>query len=178
MLYSPVVNITDYHYTAVHSHKALLRKTAEQQGVVLERNLLECKGCAMSKGLRRCTKQPTHTRAGKKLGRVFVGLRGPMMIKSHGEKRYTLIVRDDFSRYMWVYFMRQESNAAETFKHILSDTRADGVPSQVVTVRSDGGDEFCGGVFGDICRSRCIKQKSPRPSVPIQLAGRASARFD
>ena len=72
--------------------------------------------------------------------------------------RYTLIVRNNFSPYTWVYFMCYKLDAAETFKHFLLDTRADGVPSQVVTVRSDGGGEFCGGKFGDLCRLRCIKQ--------------------
>ena len=81
------------------------------------------------------------------------------MVESDGGKRYTLIVRDDFSRYTWVCFMRHKSDDAETFKQFLSDTRAGGVPSQVVTVRSDGGREFCGGRFGDLCRSRCIKQE-------------------
>ena len=66
----PVVNINDYHCAAGHFHEALLRKNAEQQGIVLERKLLECKGCSMAKGLRRGIKQSTHTRAGKKLGRV------------------------------------------------------------------------------------------------------------
>ena len=155
----PVVNINDYHCATGHSHEALLRKTAEQQGIVLEGKLLACKGCSMAKGLRRGIKQSTHTRADKKLGRVFVDLSGPKVVESHGGKRYTLIVRDDFSRYTWVYFMRHKSDAAETFKQFLADTRADGVPSQVMPVRSDGGGGFCGGKFGDLCRSRCIKQE-------------------
>ena len=46
--------------------------------------------------------------------------------------------------------MRHKSDAAEMFKQFLSDTRADGVPSHVVNVRSDGGGEFCGGKFGDL----------------------------
>ena len=57
----PVDNINDYLCAAEHSHEALLRKTAEQQGVVLEAKLLECKGCSMAKSLRRIIKQPTHT---------------------------------------------------------------------------------------------------------------------
>ena len=57
----PVVNINDYHCATGHSREALLRKTAEQQGVVLEGKLLECKGCSMAKGLRRGIKQSTHT---------------------------------------------------------------------------------------------------------------------
>ena len=76
----------------------------------------------MAKGLRRGIKQSTHTRAEKKLGRVFVDLSGSKMVESHGGKRYTLIVRDDFSRYTSVYFMRHESDGAETFKQLLSDT--------------------------------------------------------
>ena len=96
----------------------------------------------MAKGLRRGIKRSTHTRAGKKLGRVFVDLSGPKVVKSHGGKCYTLIMSDDFSRYTWVYTMRHKSDAAETFNQFLSDTRADSVPSQVVTVRSEGGGEF------------------------------------
>ena len=102
-------------------------------------------------------------------------LSGPKVVESDGGKRYTLIVRDDFSWYTWVYFMRHKSDAAETFKQFFSDTRADGVPSQVVTVRSDGGGEFCGGKFGDLRRLRCIKQEF---TSPIQWGSRARARFD
>ena len=162
----PAVNINDYHCATGHSHEALLRKTAGQHGIVLEGKLLECKGCSMAKGLRRGIKQSTHTRAGKKLGRVLVDLSVPKVVKSHGGKRYTLIMSDDFSRYTWVYIMRHKSDAAETFNQFLSDTRADGVPSQVVTVRSEGGGEFCGGQFGALCRSRCIKQEFTTADSP------------
>ena len=99
----------------------------------------------MAKGLRKGIKQSTHTRAAKKLGRVFVDLSGPKVVESLGRKRYTLIVRDDFSRYTWVYFMRHKSDATELFEQFLADSRADGVPSTVVIVRFDGGDEFRGG---------------------------------
>ena len=123
-----VVNINDYHFAAGHSHEALLRKTAEHRRIVLEGKLLKCKGCSMAKGLRRVIKQSTHTRADKKLGRVFVDSSGPKVVESHGGKRYTLIVCDDCSRYTWVYFMRHKSDAAEIFKLLFADTRADGVP--------------------------------------------------
>ena len=93
-------------------------------------------------------------------------LSGPKVVKSHGGKRYPLILRDGCSRYAWVYFMRHKSDAAGTFKQLLSDTHADDVPSQVVTVRSDGGGEFCGGKFGDLCRSRCIKQEFTTADSP------------
>ena len=87
--------------------------------------------------------------------------------------------------------MRHKSDAAKTFKQFLSDTRAVGVPSQVVTVQSAGGGEFCGGEFGDLCRSRCIKQEFTTADSPhyngvaeralgfietVAMAGRTQAR--
>ena len=62
--------------------------------------------------------------------------------------------------------MRHKSDAEEMFKQFLADTRADGVPSQVMIVRSDGGGKFRGGKFGDLCRSRCIKQKFTTADSP------------
>ena len=101
----------------------------------------------------------THTHGEKKLGTVFVYLNDRKVVTSHGGTRYTLIVRDHFSRYTWVYFMCHKSDAAETFKQFLSETRADGFPSQMVTVRSNGVGDVCRGKFRDLYRSRCIKQK-------------------
>ena len=97
-----MVNINDYHCATGNSHEALLRKTAEKQGKVLEGKLLECKGCSMAKGLRRGIKQSRHTRADKSPVGFSVDLSGPKVVESHGEKRYALIVCDDFSRYTWV----------------------------------------------------------------------------
>ncbi|CAN0489046.1 unnamed protein product, partial [Laminaria digitata] len=84
-----------------------------------------------------------------------------------GRKWFTLIVRDDFSRHTWVHLMRHNSDAAELFEQFLADVRADdGVPSKVVVVRSDDGGEFRGGKFGDLCRSRGIKQEFTTADSP------------
>ena len=68
---NPTVDINEYHCAAGHSHE-VLRKTAEQQGVVLEEKLLACRGCSMAKGLRKGIKQSTYTRADKKLEWVWI----------------------------------------------------------------------------------------------------------
>ena len=93
-------------------------------------------------------------------------LSGPKVVESLERKRYTLIVRDDSSRCTWVYFMRHKSDAAKMFVQFLADARADGVPSTVVIVRSDGGDELRGGKFGDLCRSRGIKREFTTADSP------------
>ena len=56
-----------------------------------------------------------------------------------------MLVKDDFSRYAWVYFLKHKSDAADAFRKFLADVRAGGVPSKVEIVRSDNGGEFFGG---------------------------------
>ena len=171
----PAIDINDYHCAAGNYHEVLRRKTAEQPGVVLDGKLLYCRGFPMANGLHNGIKQPTQTRTYKKLERGFVDLSGHKVVESLGRGRYALIVRDDFSWYTWVYFMRHKSDAAEMFEQFLVDTSADGVPSNVVIVRSDGGGEFRGRKFGDLCRSRDIKQEFTTADSPQfnGVAGRA-----
>ena len=90
----------------------------------------------MATGLRKGITQSMHTRTDKKLWGGGCGFEWVQGDKSLGGKRYTLIVCDDFSRYSWVHFMRHKPDATELFEQFLSDTRADGVPSEVVIVRS------------------------------------------
>ena len=82
-----------------------------------------------------------------------------MVVQSIGGKRYTLIVRDDCTRFTRVYFFRHKSDAASAFKSFLAEVRADGTPSAVMAVRSDNGREFFGGAFGELCRKCGIKQE-------------------
>ena len=156
---NPPPDINILHCTFGHAHEGLLKKTATQQGIAYSGELHECRGCSMAKGLRKPIARSTQTRADKRLQRVFVNLSGPTAVKSIGGKRYTLIVRDDCTRFNRVYFLRHKSDAASAFESFLAEVRADGIPSTVMAVRSDNGREFFGGAFGELCRKRCIKQE-------------------
>ena len=156
---NPLTDINILHCTFGHAHEGLLKKTATQQGIAYSGELHECRGCSMAKGLRKPIARSTRTRADKRLQRVFVDLSRPMAVKSIGGKRYTLIVRDDCTRFNRVYFLRHKSDAASAFESFLAEVRADDIPSTVMAVRSDNGREFFGGAFGELCRKRCIKQE-------------------
>ena len=152
-------DINIIHCTFGHTHEVLLKKAATQQGIAYSGELHECRGCSMAKGLRKPIARSTHTRAAKKLQRVFVDLSGPMDVQSIRGKRYTFIVRDDSTRFTRVYFLRHKSDAASAFESFLAEVRADGTPSAVMAVRSDNGREFFRGAFGKLCRKRGIKQE-------------------
>ena len=103
-----------FHCTYDHTHEALLKQTAQQQGVSLRGELHECWGCSMAKGLRKPIARSTDTRADKKVERVFVDLSGNMAVPSIGGKRDTRIVGDDHKRFTRVYFLAKKSDAVRS----------------------------------------------------------------
>ncbi|CAB1096963.1 unnamed protein product [Ectocarpus sp. CCAP 1310/34] len=149
----------------------LLQKTAKQQGVQLTGGpLLPCLGCSMSKGQVKPISKSTDTRAAKNLFRLFLDLRGRMQFKSIGGNWYTLIIRDDCTRWTRVFFMKHKSDAAAAFERYLADYRAETVPCEVFVARTDGGGEFQG-QFAEVCRRYGIKQEFTPPNTPNNAAG-------
>ena len=94
----------------------LLRETAKSLRVELLVRLRPCTGCSMAKGYRKLIANSTKSRATDKLRRVFVDLSGPKSTHSLLGKKYVKIVKDDFTRYSWVYFLERKSDAAEAFR--------------------------------------------------------------
>ena len=129
------VDTNDFHVAHAHAHEGALRKTAKQMGVTPEGKLHECKGCSMEKGIRMSITSKTNSHENKRLSRVFADLGGNKHVASMGENKYPVIVRDDFSRYVWLYFIRHTFDATEEFKQFLADLRVEGIPSEVVVVR-------------------------------------------
>ena len=149
-LHDTTVDINVFHCVHGHANEFLLRETAKSLGIELLGRLRPCTGCSMAKEYRKPIANSTKSRATKKLGRVFVDLSGPKSIPSLLGKKYVMMVKDDFTRYAWVYFVERKSDAADAFRKFLADVRGDGVPSEVERVRSDNGGEFFVGEFGDV----------------------------
>ncbi|CAB1099797.1 unnamed protein product [Ectocarpus sp. CCAP 1310/34] len=158
-------DLNGYHPAHGHANETLLRITAEQQGVQLtDGPLLPCLGCSMSKGQVKPVQKSTSTRAVKKLFRVYLDLGGKMKTRSIGGNWYTLIIRDDCSRWTCVFFFNH-SDAAVGFEKSLADYRTKGVPCKVYIARTDGGGEFQG-QFAEVCRRHGIKQEFTPPHTP------------
>ena len=152
------VDINLFHQSHGHLHEGLLRATAKQLGVTLVGKLHECKGCSIAKGLRKPIPTSTTTRAVKPFERVFMDVSGPKVTESAGGMKYSFLIRDGFSRKIWMYFGKQKSDTTRAFKLYLADVGVKCIPSVVETVRSEGGGEFAG-TFSDLCRGRGIRQE-------------------
>ena len=140
----------------------LLRKTAKQIGVKLQGQLVPCQGCSGAKRIRKPVKPFTYIRAAKPAERFFIDLSGPKSVQSPGGKEYMAIVRDDFSRFTRVFFLRiKDEIAANVLKY-----QAEIAPRKVEVVRSDGGGEFWKGAFGALCTRKEIMQEFTTADSP------------
>ena len=164
------VDINDFHSSFGHVHEGLLRETAKQRNVNLIGTLRECQGCSIAKGRAKPISTTAGTRAVKPGGHVFFYVCGKKSMHSIGGKKYMLMIRDDFTRFNAVYFMRSKNGVSRYFRQYLADYRSTGVTCPVETVRTDDAAEFKGGTFADLCRERGIRQESTTADS-LQLNG-------
>jgi hypothetical protein len=67
---------------------------------------------------------------------------GPMQTNSIGGSFYFLTFIDDFSRKIWIYFLRHKSKTFTKFKEFKSEDEKYSA-KYVKFLRSDGGGEYC-----------------------------------
>ena len=99
------------------------------------------------------------------LHRVFVDLSGPKPTQSVGGALYIMLIKDDFSHFGWMYLLSKKSGAGATLRRFLADIRDSTKPSVVECARADGGGEFSGGAFKELCGGRGIRQEFKTPDT-------------
>ncbi|KAK2383145.1 putative mitochondrial protein [Trifolium repens] len=108
-----------------------------------------------------------HQTTSKVLELLHMNLMGPMQVGSLGGKRYALVVVDDYSRYTWVNFIREKSDAFDDFKELCIQIQRE-KGSNVVRIRSDHGREFENSKFNEFCSTEEIKHEYSSPITPQQ----------
>lgn len=92
---------------------------------------------------------------------------GPMHVATPGGARYFVLFIDDFSGWRAVYFLKQKSEVADSFKVFLSVLRSD-TSHLVHTLRSDNGGEFTNSSFKNWLAQKNIKLETSAPHTPEQ----------
>ena len=98
---------------------------------------------------------------------LHVVLMGPTRIESLGGKRYIMVIVDDFSRYIWVEFLREKSEACEKMK-VLCRRLQNEKGVSIVKIRSNHGKEFKNARFNPFCEKNGIKKEFSTPKTPQQ----------
>ncbi|WJX12614.1 hypothetical protein P8452_03091 [Trifolium repens] len=126
-----------------------------------------CGECQTGKQIRMSHPMLEHQTTSKVLELLHMDLMGPMQVESLGGKRYALVVVDDYSRYTWVNFIREKSDAFDVFKELCIQVQRE-KGSNVVRIRSDHGREFENSKFDEFCSTEGIKHEYSSPITPQQ----------
>lgn len=70
--------------------------------------------------------------------------------------KYFLLIVDDFSGKMWVYFLKYKSDVFSIFQKFKSLVEKE-FGCNIITLRTDNGGEFCSSTFSNFCDTHGIK---------------------
>ena len=139
-------------------------------------NKFVCEACILGKQTQTVNREPS-TRATKPLEFVSTDVSGPIDPISSDGFRYVISFTDNYSGYIFLYLMRNKSDAAKALDKFLSDVSPIGkvrcfldlVPESVVLkMRSDNGGEYMGHEFKSILAKNHIRHEQCAPYSPHQ----------
>ena len=159
-------DITDFHYSFGHVHEGLMREPAKQKNVNLISTLQECQWDAIAKGCAKPISTLTGTRAAKLGGRDLLDFCGENSVQTIGGRKYMLIIRDGFTRFIAVCFIRSEDEVSIYFKRYLANYYFAAVPCPVEIVRTDDAAEFKSLSFANLSREQGNMQKTTTADSP------------
>ncbi|KAK8933850.1 hypothetical protein KSP39_PZI015291 [Platanthera zijinensis] len=132
----------------------------------LQEENTNCEDCIFSKSHRLPFPITATWRAQEPLELVHADLWGPAPTPSLGEMRYYLCIIDDFSRFSWIFFLKQKSEAFTEFKEFKAVAEESG--HSIKRLRTDRGGEFIGDDFMTFCKDHGISRELTSPRSPEQ----------
>ncbi|GJR67590.1 retrovirus-related pol polyprotein from transposon TNT 1-94 [Tanacetum coccineum] len=100
-----------------------------------------CSACALGKSKKHSHKPKVEDSIQEKLYLLHMDLCGPMRIQSINERKYILVIVDDYSRFTWVKFLRSKDEVLEFVIKFLKMIQVR-LNATVRNIRTDNGNEF------------------------------------
>ncbi|GKB89373.1 retrovirus-related pol polyprotein from transposon TNT 1-94 [Tanacetum coccineum] len=121
----------------------------------------------MSKAKRSSFKLKVVLSSKGRLNLLHMDLCGPMRVASINEKKYILVIVDDYSRYTWTLFLRSKDETPEVLKDFLTIIQRN-LQAQVISVRTDRGTEFLNKTLHVYFKKEGIEHQTSTPRTPEQ----------
>ncbi|GJU01736.1 retrovirus-related pol polyprotein from transposon TNT 1-94 [Tanacetum coccineum] len=100
-----------------------------------------CSACALGKSMKKPHKPKSEETNQEKLYLLHMDLYGPMRVASVNEKKYILVIVDDYSRFTWVKCSRSKDEASAFIINFLKMIQVR-LKETVRRIRTDNGTEF------------------------------------
>lgn len=150
----------------VHQNKTHVRKFLQDRGYQIEKDDIFCEGCVFGKQHRETYR--TRTVKPKNPGEIISGdLCGPMEYISLGGSRYCLVLKDYYTKFRRVFFLKDKTEVADCLEMFFNECQTAG---HIVKVfMSDGGTEFCNVKVRKILSDRGITMRTSMPYTPEEM---------
>nr|GEZ06579.1 retrovirus-related Pol polyprotein from transposon TNT 1-94 [Tanacetum cinerariifolium] len=123
--------------------------------------------CALGKS-KKSSHQPKAKDANqKKLYLLHMDLYGPMRVESINEKKYILVIVDDYSRFTWVKFLRSKDEAPDAIIKCIKNIQVR-LNATVRNVRIDNGTKFLNQNLRDFYENVSISHQTSVARTPQQ----------
>ncbi|GKE39400.1 retrovirus-related pol polyprotein from transposon TNT 1-94 [Tanacetum coccineum] len=100
-----------------------------------------CSACQLGKSKKHTHKPKTENTNLEVLNTLHIDLCGPMRVQTINEKKYILVIVDDYSRFAWVKFLRSKDETPEVVIKFLKQIQF-GLNETVRNIRTDNGTEY------------------------------------
>ena len=124
-----------------------------------------CEGCQYGKQHRDEFPKNQALRANAPLEVVHVDLCGPMKVESIAGNKYFMLLKDDCTRMIWVYFLKYKSESFSCFRKFKAMTELQ-CGFKVKCLRSDRGGEFMSTEFVQFCENEGIQRQHTLAYTP------------
>ncbi|KAF7836005.1 Retrovirus-related Pol polyprotein from transposon TNT 1-94 [Senna tora] len=151
-----------YHKLKVMMNKQMLKGLPQLE----VRDNVVCAGCQYGKA-HQLPYEESNFRAKAPLELVHSDVFGPVKQPSVSGYRYMITFIDDYSRYVWVDFMKEKSEALSKFK-IFKEKNEGEVGQKILCLRTDNGGEYTSTEFSEYLRQNKIRRQLTCPRTPQQ----------
>ena len=96
---------------------------------------------------------------------LHIDLFRPTRTTNLAEKKYGLIIVDDYSRFTWILFLAHKTETFSTFVQNFKKVSNE-KGTTIISIRSDHGSEFNNSLFENFCNENGIKHDFSAPRIP------------
>ncbi|GJZ35801.1 retrovirus-related pol polyprotein from transposon TNT 1-94 [Tanacetum coccineum] len=126
-----------------------------------------CSACSLGKSKKSSHKLKANDINQERLYLLHMDLCGPMRVESINVKKYIFIIVDDYSRFMWVKFLRLKDEAHEVIIKCLKQIQVC-MNATVHNIRTDNGTEFVNQTLKDYYENVRILHQTSIARTPQQ----------
>ncbi|CAG9110681.1 unnamed protein product [Plutella xylostella] len=170
---SEIANVTEvkcglkeWHEKLAHQNLQYVRMVLKNNNIEVKDSVFKCENCLEGK-IHRLPFSTSENKTSRSCELIHADTCGPMEVPSVGGSRYFVILKDDFSNYRSVYFVKSKDEIKKCIENFLY--KAENITNnKVLCFRSDNGTEFVNREVQNLFEKRGITHQTTVPYTPEQ----------